>query len=283
MNRAFYKYNFVSTDDLYAIIQEELKSYFATGAIDDVMFPTWTDKCLRKLGMGSFPILMEMIKIDDFVGRLPANFLKAREVWACAHTNDVVYTDPAATYTELSTKICDSSESRCAPSCEFPEVITVVYKTQKQQVFSYRKQWLLRPGNISVRQYCSDDCFNFASTCIDTFDIHGNKLVTSFREGSVFLLYYASAVDNCGGQVIPDNFRIQEYIEAYIKYKLFEQLCNQTTDETYNQIERKKQEYKAASDEAFVLAETETKKKTIEQKMDSINHTLRRNRRFIIR
>ena len=52
----YYKYSFISPEPLYATVKEELKSYFDTGAVDDLMFGTWTDKALRKLGKSSYSI-----------------------------------------------------------------------------------------------------------------------------------------------------------------------------------------------------------------------------------
>jgi hypothetical protein len=34
---------------LYATVKEELKSYFDTGAVDDLLFPTYVNKCLSNL------------------------------------------------------------------------------------------------------------------------------------------------------------------------------------------------------------------------------------------
>ena len=45
-----YKYNFVSPEPVYSTIKEELKSYFNTGALDALLFPTYLDKCLCELG-----------------------------------------------------------------------------------------------------------------------------------------------------------------------------------------------------------------------------------------
>ena len=46
----YYKYDFVSPEGSFATIKEEFKSYFDTGAIDDLLFPTYANKCLQKLG-----------------------------------------------------------------------------------------------------------------------------------------------------------------------------------------------------------------------------------------
>lgn len=297
MNRAFYKYDFVSPEPIFAKIKEELRSYYATGAIDDVLFPTWTDKCLRKLGKASLPIVPYVMQIEDYIATLPNNFVKAREVWACERVKDVKYKEPSSIYRELTSKIYDSGANACIPvgtcnpSCDFADEISVIYKTNSEQVMHYHKQWLLIPGNVNVRQYCSDDCFNLdgrheghhGNHRQDTFDIHGNKIVTTFRKGHIFMLYYSSSEDSSGNQLIPDNYRVEEYIEAFIKYKLFEQLSNQTTDETFNQIDRKLMFYKQAAEEAYVMMDIESKKKTTEEKFSSINRTIRKNAKYIIR
>ena len=54
----YYKYNFTSPEIVYSTVKEELKSYFDTGAVDDLMFPTYLDKCLRKLGRATYVILV---------------------------------------------------------------------------------------------------------------------------------------------------------------------------------------------------------------------------------
>lgn len=292
MNRNYYKYDFVSVEPLYAKIQLELDSYFATGAVDTILFPVWTDDCLRKLGRAGLPLLPEVLEICDYTTTLPENLVKIREVWACEQSDVVNLRDPSSTYTELSTIMdpVDPAPSRCAPvNCDLPEQMTVIYKTNKTQTIQYNRQWLLRPGNLNTKNYCSDDCFNNVTDnkdymdYRDTFDVHGNKLLVQFNSGHIFILYYSSSEDANGCQLIPDNYRIEKYIEAYIKYKIFEKLCNQTTDETYNQIERKKMSYKQEAEEAYIMMDIESKKQTVEQKFDSINRTRRRNREYIIR
>ena len=52
----YYKYKFTSPQPTYAIVKEELKSYFDTGIVDDLMFPTYLNKCLSKLSRATKPI-----------------------------------------------------------------------------------------------------------------------------------------------------------------------------------------------------------------------------------
>jgi hypothetical protein len=155
-------------------------------------------------------------------------------------------------------------------------VTQAVYKTNNQLNIAYTKQYLLKPGNISVRGDCALDCANFNSSAADSFDIRDNKFVTNFRNGIVHLIFYATEYDGGGNQMIPDNYRIREYIEAFIKYKVFETLTNQTNDETFNQLQSKLVYYKQLSDEAFIMADIEIKKQDVYAKQRRIVQDLNR-------
>ena len=91
---------------------------------------------------------------------------------------------------------------------------------------------------------------------------------------------------NLGDQIILNistrNNLVLVPSESYLKFKIFEQLCNQVTDETYNQIERKKDYYNQEQFEKQVLAEIETKKETAYQKKAASMRTMHRNDKFNI-
>jgi hypothetical protein len=177
-----------------------------------------------------------------------------------------------------------------------PELVQAVYKTNNSIVRSYRQQYLLKPGNISAKQHCDvkytenwedyrqpASAFtgnNPFSNALDSFDIRDNKFVTNFRNGIVHLIFYSTSYDNNDNQMMPDNYRIKEYVEAFIKYKVFEQLSNLIMDETYNQIQQKLVYYKQLCDEAFIMASIETKKQTSWEKQRRIKQDLNRFRKY---
>ena len=285
----YYKYNFTSPDPVYAIVKEELKSYFDTGAVDDLMFPTYLDKCLRKLGRTSYVITEDVLEICDFEARLPDNFFAVREAWMCTVINSPTFRTPNSFYSQASSEItiqvspsttdqapaviCNCPEGNC--NC-MPELIQTVYKTNHELNIAYTRGYLLKPGNISVKANCSLDCLNFGSSAKDSFDIRDNKIVTNFRQGHVNLIFYSQETDVSGNQLIPDNYRVREYVEAFIKYKVFETLSNQINDETFEQINRKMVYYKQLSEEAFIMADIETKKQTAWEKQNRIKQDLNR-------
>jgi hypothetical protein len=285
----YYKYNFVSPEPVYALVKEELKSYFDTGAVDDLLFPTYLDKCLKKLGQSSYVISQQLLYIEDFEARLPDNFYAVREAWLCTSIPGYPYQtansfySQAASETTIQVSPVTSGGQPCTnlecttgcPTC-MPELVQAVYKTNQQVAVEYHRQYLLKPGNISVRANCSLDCANFGSSAADSFDIRDNKFVTNFRHGVVHLVFYSTEYDNAGNQMMPDNYRIREFIEAFIKYKVFETLANQTNDETFNQLQQKLVYYKQLHDEAFIMAYTEIKKQTSWEKQRRVRKDLNR-------
>lgn len=284
----YYKYNFISPEVVYSTVKEELKSYFDTGAVDDLMFPTYLDKCLRKLGRATYVISEDGLFIDNFEARLPDNFFAVREAWLCTTVQGLPYQTANSFYSQangqttiqvspltVGGQVCSVCNQAACSGC-LPEIIQAVYKTNNEMIQGFTRQYLLKPGNISVRGNCTLDCANFGSNAPDSFDIRDNKFVTNFRNGVVHLIFYATEYDGGGNQMIPDNFRIREYIEAFIKYKVFETLSNQLTDETFQQIQQKLAYYKQLSDEAFIMADIEIKKQDVYAKQRRIEQDLNR-------
>lgn len=302
----YYKYNFISPEPIYSTVKEELKSYFDTGAVDDLLFPTYLDKALKKLGRTSYVIAEEILYIEDFEARLPDNFYAVREAWMCTAVAGYPYQSANSFYTQAASAttiqvspltiggtpcnnpVCQSPQ--CDGTC-MPELVQAVYKTNNSVARSFTHQYLLRPGNISARKNCGVDYtnnwemyadsipvheFTPGAASHDSFDIRDNKFVTNFRNGVVHLLFYATEYDELSNQMIPDNYRIREYVEAFIKFKVFEMLTNQTNDETFNQLQQKLIYHKQAYEEAYIMADIEVKKQTADQKQRRIKNDLNR-------
>ena len=139
----YYKYNFVSPEPVYSTVKEELKSYFDTGAVDDLLFPTYLDKCLKKLGRTTFVISEEVLFIEDFEARLPDNFYAVREAWMCTEVAGYPYQtansfySQAASATTIQVAPLTIAGTPCnRPGCQdpacngtcMPELVQAVYK-----------------------------------------------------------------------------------------------------------------------------------------------------------
>lgn len=282
----FYQYEFESPAPLIALVKEEFKSYFDTGAVDDTVFPIYLEKCLKKLGKGSYKIIPALLPIKDFEGRLPDDFFSIREAWLATDISEQ-YTLPGAQYQQVescSTRL-DTPDIYCdkCNECAMPDIIKAVYKTTFKAFAYYHREYLLKPGNIWGKGECSEECKNLYASGPESFDIQGNKLVTSFREGTVYILYYSKELDCDGYQLVPDNFRIKEFIEHFLKAKIFEQLTNQCTDEGMLKFyDNKYKEYTTKSDEAYIIAQIESKKETIYDKHRKIKKVQNRFNKYNI-
>ncbi len=279
----YYNNNFTSPEPIYALVREELKSYFQTGAVDDLLFPTYVDKCLSKLGRSTYKIEPAILYIDDFKAELPPDFIAIREAWGCTPIYSATIRDPGAVYQQVTVNIDEFPARSCNIDCTgVPEVITVTYKTQGSQTYTYRKSYLLKPGNVAKDPECRLACANYGSSSIDSFDVRGNKFFTNFRCGNVYILYYSQETDENDNQLIPDLPKVKQYIEDYLKYKVFEQLSNIVTDETFNQIQQKLGSYEQKANESFIIAQTELKKETPYDKQRAAIRTRNRFNRFKI-
>ena len=302
----YYKYNFVSPEPVYSIVKEELKSYMDTGAVDDLLFPTYLDKALKKLGRTTYVITDEILFVEDFQARLPDNFYAVREAWMTTEVASYPYQSANSFYSQASSETtiqlspltvggtqCNNGgcqDPGCNGTC-MPVLIQAVYKTNNSVARGFTHNYLLKPGNISAKQHCDVEYtnnwdfnnqpipvnnFTPGSSSIDSFDIRDNKFVTNFRNGVVHLIFYATEYDEIGNQLIPDNYRIREYVEAFLKFKVFEMLTNQTNDETFNQLQQKLMYHKQLYEEAFIMASIEIKKQTTTEKQRRIKNDLNR-------
>jgi hypothetical protein len=277
----YYKYNFISPEPLYSEVKEELKSYFQTGVIDDILFPKYTEDCLKKLGRSSYKIEENIFKLEDFQTKLPDNFEAVRELWLTTSAEQS-YQMPNSCYEQATVRItperdrCDEGDF-CAP-----KEIKVTYKTTGTIIQKFYCHHLLKPGNVNARENCTLDSYNMSSDAMETFDIRGGKLVTNFPEGTLYMVYYVKDYDDNDFQLVPDNVRILDYLKSYLKYKCFENIYNVVHDESVRQIEAKMMYYKNEMYEFKVMAETEIKKQTIEQQIRATKSARNRFRKFYI-
>lgn len=290
----YYKYAFISPEPVYSTVKEELKSYFDTAAVDDLLFPTYLDKALKKLGRTTYVITDEILFVEDFQARLPDNFYAVREAWMTTEVAAYPYQSANSFYSQASSATtiqvspltiagtaCNNvgcQDPGCEGTC-MPVLVQAVYKTNNSVTRGFTHNYLLKPGNISAKQHCDVEYtnnFTPGSASIDSFDIRDNKFVTNFRNGVVHLIFYATEYDDIGNQLIPDNYRIREYVEAFLKFKVFEMLTNQTNDETFNQLQQKLMYHKQLYEEAFIMASIEIKKQTAEEKQRRIKNDLNR-------
>lgn len=281
---------YVSPEALYARVKETLSSYFDSNLVDDLMFPNWLDRALSKFQMGSYPIKEAYLTISNYKGCLPDDINKIKCISLCT---DVVYKDyqlPSSFYYQKDCRVTNINDS-CEPCFELPDLkenfcdpcerpYVVTNKITNTIYFSYRDVIPLVPATNKAKECCSKD---FKSIYHDgnTFDITDDKITVEFPEGTVYIEYFSTGIDN-GERVIPDNQYVQDYIENYFYYRIFELLFHSATDETFNQSLTKLQYYRQLSEESYIIAVNKLKLPTKEDISRSIINTRHRYDNFKI-
>lgn len=236
----------ISPAVIYAEVRVELKSYFDSGAMDDLMFSRWTEEALDQLGVGTYEIKEAYLRLKNNQVKLPTDFIKVRELWSCYTSYSPSIKLPSATYNQYTCRVNPYKDNYdTCNECNdcYPTDYVVTYKTTDEVMFSFKKSHLLQPGNIHCQTKCSDDCMNNNITSPDTFDIRDNKVITNFKNGDLLLIYYGFNEDEEGYRTIPDEHYAKTYVKDYIRFKLFESLFNSTTDESFNQVKYKLEYY----------------------------------------
>lgn len=280
----YYKKDFVSPVSIWAEVKEELSSYFLSGALDDMMFPKWTEKCLQKLGKSTLKIQETTLTVADYEACLPSDFDSIRELWMCTVYNSITIQNPSVAYCQSDCRVSIYPEDKCSPCFESENCSTKYMVTNKFTdtfYFSFEKTVLLKPGNLHAKQFCGTFSPNlYIDNCPHTFDVQGSKVMVNYPEGTLYLMYYSQAVDEDGEQLIPDMYRVKEFVRLYIIEQLFRKLLNITTDESINIVERKLQQAKQDSAEAFIMAERDLKTETIDRKIRKIVNSYNTNNKY---
>lgn len=295
----YHEYTFVSPEPLFAEVKEKLRSYFASKALDDVMFPIWTHTALEKFGNSVKPIKQLCLEVCDYTVPVPCDFDTVRELWMTTAVEQCV-PDPMVHYflrdfrkVRIPKENCDEEEECKNPNnhtiIDFPDDVSyneilVMNKTTQTVVGSYKQTRLLSPGNINTLKSCGPCCPNINGSAKDSFDIADGKIITTFSSGTIFLIYYAKTIENTYEvPLIPDIYEFKQYLQAFLTFKLLEQLSYQITDETFNQVDYKLTRAEHEKNEKAIELDIELKKKTVYQDIRSIRRSYNTNRHYIIR
>lgn len=305
----------VSPAKIYARVKEEMRSYFNTGAIDDLLFPIWTKDCIDKFENTYMPLKEAVMDMYNYKCTLPCDFKAVREVWVTFTYDKGPITSPHVFYYQTDCRIepspsYDSNNSctDCVPGyqcmspsetptpvalpslCGVPPEYVVTHKVMEQMMFRFHVTGMLKPGNFKTIGRCAVDSPNLDAYCIDTFDIVGDKLVTSFAQGTVYMAYFGENAivpedegPDAGYYMIPDNDPFQKYLYYYLRMMVYRQLFDQATDESFNQINNKYQLAQSEVDTAYINARNYAVNQDIYSVQRGIIRSYNRNNRFKIR
>ncbi len=283
MNYRNYKY--INPETLFAEIKTELSSYFNSGAVNEVMFPTYVNQALRKLKYLSLKPESVVLHFVDYKSNLPEDFCLLDYAITYEFANELSGSVPTTTgYYSKQIECIGRCDSSCFPDCD-PKYEVFEKITIPSQIGINRIQ-LTKPAWVRVyygsSEFCESNCPNLTKKSANVITIQdAGKVVSNFSKGCIFMRYFAKPTDDDGTPLIPEQLEIEEYIKSHIKFKLFEQLFNSVVDETFNQIQTKFNFYKSDSLNKLQAAWS-ILQPTKQQSADSVARIRGRYKRFDI-
>ena len=232
--------NYISSDTLVAEVKQELKSYFESGAISEVLIPTFIDQALRKLKVLVMQPKDAVLHFVNYKSELPCDFTLLDR--AMMYDHEVEW---HAGVNSLTGYWYQSIEKFNCTTCQVKEETyeTITVPSAGFKIKMKQPKWI-RVYHGS-KQFCTEGCDNLSVSSTDVLQIYNNsKVSSSFETGCVYIRYFSKPLDDNGIPMVPEILEVEEYVKAYLKFKFFEMLWHSIMDESVRQIENKLQYYK---------------------------------------
>ena len=284
MTQIKWHYDWISTESIVAQLKEELRSYFETGVIDDGMFPMYVDHCLKKVGMTMLESVDEIIPLRNKKAILPEGVVFLNDVLYAGDEQNIKGNIPGGTnmYNQTTTEVVLQPDGtiNVPGNPEVGSTVQIVERTTNRLLNTYDIVTRLRPASLQAKNMCEDSRFKKFYDYPYYYDVNGRILTTNHPDGELLIRYKRYRTDDDGYPMVPDNVTMQDLVQYYLRYKIFEQLWNSVTDESYAQMQNKMQYYEQKYNDALIMARTEFIAPSFQQQKESIllrRHKFRRN------
>lgn len=284
------QYNLVSTDQLFAKIEDQLNSYTTNGLLDTGRFFSEVKLIINKLGIAAYDMTEAIVTLENHKAALPCNFYLLDSAWLCdantPPTTGAILQSNFVMYNETTNELISQKDACGIGGCSTTndnirnvvsngliiqsspcnnnnenvlEKVTVKeYLIPEGRTITWRNPVLLKLRNRKTlnSDVCSKDCKNLFAKSLDEISITQqgtNKFIHSTLETpTIYLKYYAYPEDpETGLPLIPEEPIIQRAIEFHLMHYFFYMAWLDGTDVN---IERKVQDLQLKRDQYLTEA-----------------------------
>lgn len=261
---------FISTEVLFADVQQMLSKYESAGLLGLPDFYRWTRFCMNQLGTYSYRLKNVLIPIENYKAPKPEDFKLLKEIYICS-----VECEGSSSYRGYLTTprvytISDYYSTTCYDKCDVcydgneyvvRQVITKDYTIPERKITS--RLPLAIDRTLTANQ-CSSDCINKSVDCPYTFNLTNDEIVTSFKEGWVTFMYYAMPVDEEGYPLILDEPLVEKAVEDYLIYKSLQKIYYNNDADVLQRMQYAEQQSSMSMKEMILYSKTDTWKSLVE-------------------
>lgn len=249
---------------LIAEIQTSLRQYDESGLIDYRSLNRWIRQELKRFGTNIMVVAEKFMEVKDGKATLPEDFYTLKFAVKC--DKDSYYVDDncrkevvESNYWKQrleSTYVWDN-QSNSHVQQDFKCIEEKIVHNNCQVTLRYTNPTMLKLTKGVKRDLLANECKNLKIfNCPYEINIDRETVKCNFKNGNVYIQYYAIPTDDDGDLLIPDLRNLEEYLIAYCKRRILEDVFyNDDDTNMINKLQLIKQEER----ELYGFAQTEVK------------------------
>lgn len=220
---------FKSADSLFARVKKRLTSFDNAGVLDEGDWYWYIKEVIDNLGVAVYDEKEAIVVIKNFKGPLPEDFSFLYAAYKCTpdvldsknrlfpQTGFVFYIDE----THEPYRKCANCYSAKRDFIDGEKITIRTYIEGQPMLLNFNNPVLLQlSGN--AKGICDQKCKNLYTKSAWEITLDKSTMYTNFDNDSVYMKYYAMALDESGLPMIPNNSIIERAIEDYIVFRVFD-------------------------------------------------------------
>lgn len=236
--------DYISSEVIMDQFRNELRTYFDSKVLDNTLFWTIFEECLKPFGTKYHPEDKAVLEVNNGMADLPGDFKRLVLALGCSGGSaEMIDNRSLATeevdiqdITPCELELCTTSV--CVDECN--SMYKIIQKTPTMRITWDKFEVLKIEDDPNV---CLEGCLNYQSNSSDYIKISGNKIYTNF-EGLIYLEYLKEL--HQGDEILyPNHEIIVKWINSKLREKAFQYLY-------YNSIGDVKVRYMDAKREAYI-------------------------------
>lgn len=250
--------------ELIAEITTSLRQYDDAGLIDYRTLNRLIRNELKRFGSNIMTLNEKYIEIKNGKAELPDDFFSLQTAMKITKDSYYLNSDCKKVVEQSnywkerleSTYVWDN-QSNSHKQQDFKYIEERIVRNDSDVTIRYKNPTLLKLTKGIKKDVISKECNNLRIIQSPyEVNINGNTIYTNFKEGTILIVYYGLPVDDEGDLLIPDIRSLEEYLIAYCKRKMLEDMFyNDEDTNIINKLQLARQDER----ELYSLAQTAVK------------------------
>jgi len=258
---------------IIAEILTSMRQYDESGLIDYVSLNRWIKNELKRFGANIMQLTERVIHVRNGQADLPENFFSLDFAVKCEQDSYFVEEECREQInssqewkTRTETLYEWDNQSNSHKGVDYKCITEKVSVENCTATIRYKSPQMLKLTKGIKREYCANACKNlYVRQAPHEINIQMNKMQFNFKKGHIYMQYYGLPVDDDGDLWIPEMRNLEEYLIAYCRMKILEDVYYNDEDvNVINKLQLAKQEVSSL----YGMAQTQVKFEALSKDWD---------------